>query len=661
MTDAGQPNPINRNDQPAVDPSAPGSPALWDADTSNLTLVGETASLSVGRAITTCALDRTIDGASSLTATLNDPDLAILNSVAIKGKGKGTLSATTVLENQSFALAGLNLLDQRQLRMTTEALAVHLLRKQIGALTMTRSQHNTRARFFKRLCDDAGVPFVCPELEKPQPIQTQAQFDAAKKNSTRSPGFAANAKLEVAGMELDASQVRNADIVLGVATSHHAGPVATLALVEACIVEPGPTIDNGGAFSNPPGGDGTSEGILQVLKSTAQSLGINPLDIAQCCATFLDTGFTGKGGAIAIARSQGVLSAGGVAQAVQGSAFPTRYALYQSDAQKIIDAYTGASPDVLTGATTVEQPYQFARGKTEDSWTCMRRLAAQVGWYLFEVNGEIHYYSPGYLMATRSRMTVSPGAPGIDKVTFGYFTSPRYADTVIVTCRARAWDGEPGTVATVTGYGPIDDAPWLTTDINRASMASATTVVTLGRPQKTVPEPAPTTVANPAQVGADRITGGTLRERVVAAAAKAAMLSAADPTYYHYSEPGIWKYDLFLRDAPNDRSDCSSFVIQCFYKAGCVLPASMTGQGNTETLISVGRKTSDPQLGDVCLYGPSVTDTHHCELLVSVDPLKTIGHGSPPIDYDTPTDPTLVAATGGFLGYYTFAFLDAPA
>ncbi len=151
----------------------------------------------------------------------------------------------------------------------------------------------------------------------------------------------------------------------------------------------------------------------------------------------------------------------------------------------------------------------------------------------------------------------SPGAPGIDAVTYDYFTSPKHDDTVIVTCQARVWDSAPGAVAEVKGYGAVDGR-WITNDILRASLRSATTTVTLGRPQKKLDEPAPQQITNPAQVDVTRVTGGSIRDRVVAVAEKAYSLEQGDPSYYYYSQIGVWKFNVLERDAPNERSDCSS-------------------------------------------------------------------------------------------------------
>jgi len=87
--------------------------------------------------------------------------------------------------------------------------------------------------------------------------------------------------------------------------------IATLALGMAGFTE--------SRMRDLPFGDSSSEGALQLLKSTAASMGIDPHDEGAVASAFLLRGFFGRGGANALA-AQG-LPAHLVAQGAQGSAF----------------------------------------------------------------------------------------------------------------------------------------------------------------------------------------------------------------------------------------------------------------------------------------------------------------------------------------------------
>lgn len=146
-------------------------------------------------------------------------------------------------------------------------------------------------------------------------------------------------------------QIRNMNIVLGVAADLNAGPLATKALVEACIAES--EWHNSGVVT-----DGTSKGILQLLSSTASSMHIDPLDIEACVKAFLQKGFTDGVGAIEYARKNGNLPAYAVAQHCQGSGAgrasngASNYGPWSGEADKIIEAYNsgGSSSGVAPNA-----------------------------------------------------------------------------------------------------------------------------------------------------------------------------------------------------------------------------------------------------------------------------------------------------------------------
>jgi hypothetical protein len=140
--------------------------------------------------------------------------------------------------------------------------------------------------------------------------------------------------------------------------------------------------------------------------------------------------------------------------------------------------------------------------------------------------------------------------------------------------------------------------------------------------------------------------GGT-RAKVLSIAETSRQNSTKDSSYYYYSQPGRWKWDVLQRDPrPRGtvRSDCSQWVISVYYKAGCSLPGSMRGQGNTTTLLGAGKRTTTPVPGDCVLY------SGHVELYVGNN--KTIGHGDAKVDFSTPH------RRSGFKGFYKYDFLD---
>jgi hypothetical protein len=641
------------------EPAGPSTPALGETDASSLTFVGRRSQIKTP--VAQCSLARTIEGASSITASIHDPHLQFLNSDAIvdvteakvhKSSSrhsplvrKANLHSVVVLDNLVWSLAGIGLQSGHMLQAILEEDAVKALRN-TKPLTMSRGAV-TRAQFIKRMFDDAGVPLVCPELDVKQRIETTQEAESEKQRlHKRKPGLAAHAKLTIKQLPMDSEQRQNVEEALGAAGDLAAGHLPTLAMLVAGIGESDFRKSSVAHSQN-----GAQVGVFQSDKIPAD-------EVAKQAHYFLKGGESFQaGGAINLAAAEPSLTAGDIATRVEGGGQPGAfYDVYLSEAEAILNAYIGGDLQGFNGEPIkFAKSYQFQRKAGETSWACARRLAEEVNWYLFIEGGVGYFMSGSYLKRSKPRMLVAPGADGIREVTFKVMEAPSHDDTITVTCDAKLWQAPPGSIADVEGYGMVDGR-WVVTDINRANMSLETTVVTLGRLKEPKLEPAHELGAfsapssGSAQVVGNDISGGTTRDRVVAAAMHAAELSKGDPTYYHYSQAGSWKFDLFKRDAASDRSDCSSLVIQAYEKAGCKLPANLHGQGFTGTLAEDGRKVASPKPGDICLYGTA--PYHHVELYIGGG--KTIGHGSPPIDEDTPKDPAL----GAFAGYWTFGFLD---
>lgn len=141
------------------------------------------------------------------------------------------------------------------------------------------------------------------------------------------------------------------------------------------------------------------------------------------------------------------------------------------------------------------------------------------------------------------------------------------------------------------------------------------------------------------------------RKRIVTEAEKAATNYRKNPSAYHYLAGGHPNLE-YLRPTPRDwRSDCSQFVSAVYKAAGLPSPASPLDHlwTSTYTIVKSPRMRvidkSDRKPGDLGMYG-SRSAPHHVEIWCGN---KFIGHGSPPIDSDTPGEPDY---------YVTYDFLN---
>lgn len=496
------------------------------------------------------------------------------------------------LDGVKYRLVQVSLVDTEQLELTFEHKIVALLRQHKKFLAVQRGAM-TRAQFIELMLREivgefGEIVYVCPEINSVQPIAaprktgrslTRKTISSARKTTTRRTDFGLTS-LQIRDWDgttvtLSQTQLKNASVVLEAAYQAGATAKATLAVMEACLVEPAKP------YENSSGGDSTSRGILQVLASTAKGMGVNPMDVAQVATAFLTRGFTGRGGAIALSQANPTWTAGQIAQAVQGSAFPGRYDQAQQGAQAVIDAYQQAGGFAATGASALPgvlaatSQYNFTRGRagqTEDSYTCALRLAAEVQWRFF-VSGRnaVYFVTDDDLLASAPRYTVSPDAAGIAKPTFDIEKGGR---TVVIhrhrvpkpseasiAVRVSRLQSSVGYVVTLAGYGPADDH-WLIKQIDRDLFDKAGTLY-LQAPQKPLPEPAASVSTNiePVPAGTPSLTNANPIDRVYAAAQA---ISARNlPYVWGGGHTGSWQ-----TAAQATGLDCSGAVSLALYAAG---------------------------------------------------------------------------------------------
>jgi cell wall-associated NlpC family hydrolase len=125
-----------------------------------------------------------------------------------------------------------------------------------------------------------------------------------------------------------------------------------------------------------------------------------------------------------------------------------------------------------------------------------------------------------------------------------------------------------------------------------------------------------------------RRTASDKRQVIVAAA----LLGYRNRYSIHYTQgpsrmQGV-RHHLKPPQFPN-YEDCSSFATWCYYAAGVRDPNGLgyNGYGYTGTLGAHGHRVSNPQPGDLCLYG-SAPRFHHVTIYIGAG--KCVSHGGEP-------------------------------
>jgi cell wall-associated NlpC family hydrolase len=557
------------------------------------------ASLHLENFITDASCERTIEGASTVTVTVNDPNNEIANSGMLTNKSDinvdGLYFRLAHVEKQGDALT-----------LTFEDREVALLRRNKSFMKANRAT-TTRAEFVHsmvRQVKEERIRFFSPQEHVRQPIAKSQDNNQTLNDLSREGGFAPNALITVKGQPATQIQKKNIDTVLSVGRQMGVQDVLLEASIETITVE--------SSAMNLSGGDGSSVGIFQQTNQLPWTKR-NRRDVAAASRTFFEQGLAYLQEHF---RRTITISGPALAQAIQHSAFPGRYALYKQEAQHTLNAWTGgesggvgADPSIFIGNGGGAGVYEFSRGTIdelgritkEDSWTCARRLADEVQWRCFMVSGTVYFIDDPYLFKSRPRMSISPGDLGIDDLAFDYDQGKKNAQ-VTITCHISRWGAPPGSVVEISDLDPINGR-WLVNDITR-SLFDTTATITLKKPLPELKEPpAPTGQAGTTDAQIIGPTSG-VRDAIVTAARKA-LAQKNRYTYRQYRPMAKSLFDAFAYD----HTDCSAFATLCYKAGGAPDPNgfSYNGSGNTTTLWArgtyIGKNNSDAQPGDLAFYG----------------------------------------------------------
>jgi murein DD-endopeptidase MepM/ murein hydrolase activator NlpD len=463
---------------------------------------------------------RTMTGASTVDLTIHDPERTLIRSGVfanvpqrrIKRKELRFPNATQtrlgevglVLDGDPYLLSGVNK-NGSELELRFEHEIVALMRQHKKARVSSRNTY-TRAEFIKYQLVGAvkkrRVATFIPSLGKKQP---QREPDIPKREVNK------GQLITIDGQVADAEQRKNMALVAQAIEETGAGEKASLALIEACIIEP--RVSPAKAFYNPTFGDEDSVGILQLrakyhLNGSASTKG-GRRDVKLVAKLFLTKGFYNNGGAIALAAAHPNWTPGQIAQAVQGSRYPDRYETERKDAEAILDAIGGEG-----GTTYVTDPegnvytvgdldWRPGDGEKEDYWSAATRLADEVGWNLYVANNILFYCSDRDLFK-RAPVAMVAENPGdrlrevgvqyVGNIDFDLHYN-KAVEEVRFKARASQFFAFPGATIEIVSMG-IASGKYLIEEI-RDTIGSYDVDIVCRRPARQKPEPAPPVIGVP--------------------------------------------------------------------------------------------------------------------------------------------------------------------
>lgn len=495
---------------------------IQDISLGAMTLTSSKKGLStgVGEVVTDCKLEEVSKGATQITLELIDREYAALKSGLFKTRIRAELDGC------GFRLAELSLLDDFRLGLVMEHELIAEMREYDSPKKAVRGTV-TRAQFILSMLRELKLPFrfICPELDQrqgeekgPEEIKEERSIEDEEE---RKHGKSVATKLKAAkreaasdgisgltskGVQITEEQAQILTEALGVAEGMGSPTLAMEALVVALIQENDISNDSNNS---------ADEGVLSLLASTAAGItkqdgngSLDPKNVPEVSAHFLAAGFTGAGGAIALAKAHPSYSASKIGSIAQGPEveYPSTW---NEEAKAIVAHYTAtgssATTKGITKSTTVTTvrtaKYEFTRGQpeqSEDTYTCCLRLAEEVGWSFFVVGKrDIYFVNDNDLLRARARYVIEPDTPGLVKLTFDVEVGNRTTiqagkrrlkpSEAVLMARIDRNDAPPGTVIALKGWG-IADGKWLVDDVER-SVFNREGQLQLRAPQKPLPEP----------------------------------------------------------------------------------------------------------------------------------------------------------------------------
>lgn len=554
------------------------------------------SSIAIGPVLTDGTLTLTIAGASTIELVITDPDKTLLTGNFLTRWLWGENAdhrddaawiqhgrkIDVQLDDLWFRLRRLEKNEGGLLKLELEDRLVSKLRATSGPKVATRGTSSsagvTRAQFVQSMCRDAGVPFYIPEVADPQPIQPVATTpssttSASQRKQRGQKGLDRSAHITVKGAKANPGQLRNIEIALDEGTKQRAPDLALLACLCAGTGESGfESIANKGGSNY----TGVFQGSKSIFKAT---------DTQKEAYWFFHGGKGyNHGGAIHLARSNPSMSPGAIADQVEsGGAGAGFYDAHLAEAKRTLAAYKPGISNTGSTSITVEKAFQFTRGKTENSWDAIQRLAAEVQWRAFirrhPVTGEqaLWYVSDQFLAQQAPAMTVwehRPGRPSaVGSVTYAVDLGARNsAADLNINARVGRWTALPGMRPMVEEEGPADGG-WLIQDVTRPLWDPVAQIVCT-KPVPSLAEPAPQT---------ETLSIGTAQFGVVSPGAVGQAQRLYDACK-QFSGPYVWgggHGPNLSRVSPHQGLDCSSSCSLALFMAGLF-------QGRTTALVSGG-------------------------------------------------------------------------
>lgn len=287
-------------------------------------------------------------------------------------------------------------------------------------------------------------------------------------------------------------------------------------------------------------------------------------------------------------------------------------------------------PDELIEGTTqrgrVVSQGQIGRGSSsdasEDSWSCLTRLAQELDWRCFSDGRNVWFASDAWIKQTRGvSITVTENRAGLGWISGDFVPNDPTGNDASFSTYA-AWWGPPGQAVTVTDpMGPLNGL-WMVSQVVRDLTASAQ--ITLTRAQSDIPALPNTSSSLTQATGVDG-------QVVLGNASAPAGSVAARIVGYATGELGV-RY-VYGGASPGG-FDCSGLTQWCCAKAGVSIPRTAAAQFAALASVPSGSE----QAGDLVFFrekSAKVDAPSHVGIYVGGGRMIDAPHTGSVVRYDT--------------------------
>lgn len=574
--------------------------------------------INIAERIVDAEIERTIEGASALTVTLDDTEKDILQSGALTAK------PDIRLDGLWFRFVGMDKNDD-SLELTFEDREIAVLRtynKKKGPVPRTKM---TRAQFILSMIQEVKefkIPYVIPELTVVQAIEqdTQTQPDWSG-DQKRGQGLDKDSDITIKGGKPTAEAIQNINITLQVCANKLVSRKVMVIVVMIGIQESGfHNYDYPNPFQVPP-----PYNLINPFNKYDNPVGVFQQRRTMGWPATRDVAIDAAATIAAVAKEVAAHPEepyGRVADEVQVAGTPQAFGSRRTEAERIVTEWgfppgTAAAANAQAGLTGQVGAYAFYRGKPrtiqgktvwepENSWEAITRLADEVEWRAFFVSGTFYYLSEEYMFKSKVRMTIDEETDGVDRINGNYQANTKKAE-ITVDVRMGRWQAVPGSITRIRNMGPLSGR-WITATVKRG-LFDKLGKITLTKPRPVLPEP-----ANDALGETGTWTGGQVPPdpggdavAITECAAKAigfAQSQLGVPYQWGGEEIGV-------------AFDCSGLTKAAYAAAGIGLPhnAQMQyDQGKANGNLVIGMPPA-LQAGDLVYYGTAGA-IHHVAIFV---------------------------------------------